>query len=703
MNAKTQEDRGASLFRALLFDSVKGIIASMNKKKSIILPLFLLLTAVLVGGIAGFVIFSVWDLPEVNMLEQYKPSITSRVYSESNKLLAEFFTENRTPVALSDVPETLIKALIATEDTRFYSHHGLDFHGIARAFYRNIKAKKVIEGGSSLTQQLAKVLFLTPERSYTRKFKEMALALRIEQRYTKSEILSLYLNQIYFGNGAYGIEAAARIYFGKSAKSLDIAECALLAGLPRSPLRYSPFKSPQNALSRRAYVLNRMVGMQVISKAQADDAKKTPLPVQPNTRAGGQAPYFVEYVRQKVEERFGSGILYSGGLNIYTTLDDLLQAEAEQAVRTGLAKIEARGGKKKKGSSPPVQAALICIEPATGQVKAMVGGRDYAESQFNRAWQALRQPGSAFKPVIYAAALDRGFSAADLLDDSPLTVAMDRKKNWSPENFSRTYHGPVTLRKALAQSLNVPTVRLLEKIGIQETIEYAGKFGIRNLTPYLSLALGSSDMTLYELALVYSVFANHGVRIGPVSIRSITDSAGQVIYTNEALPEQLMKQETAFLVTNLLKGVIEHGTAWKARELSRPAAGKTGTTNNYRDAWFVGYTPSLLAGVWVGYDDHRSIGTKETGAKAALPIWIDFMKNAHANIDPEDFSAPEGVIFRNIDPHSGLLSTETCKQSIREAFVAGTEPRKYCEETAPALEEPAVQDEIPEVPEANKI
>lgn len=662
-----------------------------------------MLTAVLIGGVAGFVIFSVWDLPEVNMLEQYKPSITSRVYSENNRLLAEFFTENRTPVVLADVPDTLTRALIATEDTRFYRHHGLDFHGIARALYRNIQAKRIVEGGSSLTQQLAKVLFLTPEKSYTRKFKEMALALRIEQRYTKNEILSLYLNQIYFGNGAYGIEAAARIYFGKSVKELNVAECALLAGLPRSPLRYSPFRSPQNALSRRAYVLNRMAAMQVISKAQADEAKKIPLPVQPNIQSGGQAPYFVEYVRQKVEERFGSGILYSGGLNIYTTLDDALQAHAEQAVRTGLAKIEARRGKK-KGTPPPVQAALVCIEPATGCIKAMVGGKDYAESQFNRAWQAVRQPGSAFKPLIYAAAIDRGFSAADILDDSPLTVSVDRKKNWSPENFSRTYQGPVTLRRALAQSLNVPTVRLLEKIGIQETIEYAKKFGIRNqLNPYLSLALGSSDITLYELASVYAVFANHGVRVGPVSIRMITDSSGQVIYANDTLPEQLMKPETAFLITNLLRGVIEHGTAWKARELGRPAAGKTGTTNNYRDAWFVGYTPSLLAGVWVGYDDHRTIGTKETGAKAALPIWIDFMKSAHANADPEDFSVPEGIIFKNIDPRSGLLSTETCKQSIREAFIVGTEPRKYCEETAPAVEEPAVQDEIPQIAEGNKI
>ncbi len=652
--------------------------------------------AVLIGGAAGFAIFSVWDLPQVETLEQYKPSITSRVYSESNKLLAEFFIENRTPVVLKEVPDTLIKALIATEDTRFYSHHGLDFHGIGRALFRNLKAKKVVEGGSSLTQQLAKVLFLSPERSYTRKLKEMALALRIEQRYTKSEILSLYLNQIYFGSGAYGIEAAARIYFSKSAKDLNIAECALLAGLPRSPKHYSPFKSPANALGRRAYVLNRMVATKIISREQAEEAKQAPLPLEPNIKSGGTAPYFVEYVRQQVEERFGSSILYSGGLNIYTSLSEELQGYAEQAVRAGLAKVEARRRKKEK-AHVPLQAAFICLEPSSGRILAMVGGRDYGQSQFNRAWQAVRQPGSAFKPVIYAAALDHGFSAADIISDSPLTIKVDRKKNWSPENFSRTYQGPVTIRKALAQSLNIPTVRLLEKIGIQDAIEYAKKLGIKSeMAPYLSLALGSSDLTLLELASAYSVFANHGVRVGPVSISTVTDSTGRVLYANEALPVQVIKPETAFLITNLLKGAVERGTGWKARELGRPVAGKTGTANDYRDAWFIGYTPGLLAAVWTGYDDHRTIGMKETGARAALPIWLDFMKIALAHAEPEDFTPPEGILFRQIDPQSGLLSTENCRQSIREAFLAGTEPRKYCDESAPVVEEPSIQDESPQ-------
>ncbi len=659
----------------------------------ILLYLFLTLMAVLLGGAVGFVIFSVGDLPQVEALEEYRPSITSRIYSDSNRLLAEFFLENRTPVALEDVPEMLIKALIATEDTRFYSHSGIDSRGIVRALFRNIRAGKILEGGSTLTQQLAKVLFLTPERSYTRKLKEMALALRIEQHYTKREILSMYLNQIYFGSGAYGVEAAAQIYFGKSAKDLNLAECALLAGLPRSPKYYSPFKSPENARSRRAYVLNRMVSAGIITGQQAEEAKKTPLPVQIAARAGGPSPYFVEYVRQKVEERFGSSILYTGGLNVYTSINNDLQRYAEEAVAAGLAKIKTPRGTAK---SSPLQAALIAIEPSTGCIRAMVGGRDYSQSQFNRALQALRQPGSAFKPIIYAAALERGFGPSDLLDDSPLTIRLDQKKTWSPENFTHTYQGSVTLRTALAQSLNVPTVRLLEKVGIDETIQYARRLGIRSpLAPYPSLALGSSDVTLAELTSAYAVFANHGIKLGPVSILMITDSTGRVLYMNDDVPEQVMSPETAYLITSLLRGVIERGTGWKARELGRPAAGKTGTTNDYRDAWFIGYTPSLIAGTWVGYDDQESIGPKETGAHVALPIWLEFMKKAHAEQPPEDFSVPGGIIFKQVDPKTGLLSTENCKLSIREAFLPGTEPRRYCDEIAPGPEESPIRDEAP--------
>jgi penicillin-binding protein 1A len=394
-----------------------------------------------------------------------------------------------------------------------------------------------------------------------------------------------------------------------------------------------------------------------------------------------------------VEERFGSSILYSGGLNIYTGINDELQNYAEQAVSAGLSKIEAR---QRKSGASPLQAALLAIEPSTGRIRAMVGGRDYSRSQFNRALQALRQPGSAFKPIIFAAALDRGFGASDILDDSPLTIKVDRNTTWSPENFTRTYQGPVTLRKALSQSLNVPTIRLLEKIGVDEAIRYAGKFGIKSqLNPYLSLALGSSDVTLSELTSAYAVFAGHGVKLGPVSVLVITDSAGRVLFMDDSMPVQVIKPETAYLMTNLLKGVIERGTGWKARELGRPAAGKTGTTNDYRDAWFVGYTPALVTGVWVGHDDQENIGLKETGARAALPIWLEFMKKAHDGRESEDFAAPEGILFKQVDLETGLLSTEGCKRSIREAFLPGTEPRQFCDESGGRIEESQIHDETP--------
>lgn len=666
--------------------------------KTFLLYFSLVLTAIVIGSTIGLIAYSLGDLPEVGMLEEYKPSITTRVYSRNNTLLAEFFLENRTPVRIDDVPERLIKAIIAAEDSRFYSHPGIDFRGIARALYRNIRSRKILEGGSTLTQQLSKVLFLTPERSYSRKLKEIVLALKIEQRYTKQEILSFYLNQIYFGNGAYGVESAAQTFFGKSVKDLNLAECALLAGLPRSPKYYSPFAAREQALRRRSYVLSRMVANGIISPADASTAERTPLPDHPVPRAKGQslAPYFIEYVRQKIEERFGSAILYTGGLNIYTSISDNLQTHAEDAVHKGLKSL----GENLIARRPddlPLQAALIALDPSSGQILAMVGGKDFSISQFNRAWQALRQPGSAFKPVVYAAALDRGYSAADLLQDTPLTVKLDNKNNWEPENFTRTYQGTVTLRRALAQSLNIPTIRLLAAMGINETVAFAKSIGFKSqLNPVLSLALGSSDVTLLELTSAYACFANHGILMEPVAVKSVTDSAGRILYVNDPVPVQAIKPETAFLITNLLQGVIERGTGWKARELNRPVAGKTGTTNDNRDAWFIGYTPSLVAGVWVGYDNQRSLGPKATGARAALPIWLNFMKQAVQTSDPQEFPVPGNISWKNIDPRTGLLSTDQCTVSLREAFVPGTEPRKYCDERASGTEEFPLQDEAPD-------
>ena len=666
--------------------------------RTVFFTLSLALAAIIIGSATGYLLYTLWDIPEVRMLEEFRPSITTRVYSSSNQLLAEFFLENRIPVSFDQVPDLLVQALITTEDARFYSHRGLDYRGIARAFYRNVRAHRVLEGGSTLTQQLAKVLFLTPERSYSRKLKEMVLALKIEQRYTKREILSLYLNQIYFGSGAYGIEAAAQTYFGKPSRDLTLPECALLAGIPRSPTRYSPFRSRENAGERRAYVLKRMVARGIISPAQADDANRTPLPRQETATLKdlAPAPYFVEYIRQKVEERFGSGILYTGGLNIYTSIDDTLQAQAEEAVQAGLSRLETTLRSKRKRSTP-LQAALVALDPSTGHILAMVGGRNYQESQFNRAWQALRQPGSAFKPLVYATAIERGYRATDMLNDTPLTVKIDAKKTWSPENFTRTYQGTVTLRNALVQSLNVPTVRLLAAVGIHDVIEAAHKLGIQSpLKAVPSLALGSSDVTLLELTAAYAVFDNQGVRLDPGAILTITDSNGRVLYTGSANPVQALRPETAYIVTSLLQGVVERGTGWKAREVGRPVAGKTGTTNDYRDAWFIGYTPNLVAGVWVGYDDQHSLGPKATGSRAALPIWVEFMRRAHEGQVAADFPAPDNISFRNIDPRSGLLSTERCRSSLREAFIPGTEPRRYCDEAGAPGGEVSIMDEAPE-------
>ncbi len=655
--------------------------------------LALALAAALFGGAAGYAVFYFGDLPQVEQLEEYRPSVTSRMYAADGTELARFYIENRSPVPLAEVPQEMINALIAAEDAHFYSHHGIDFRGMARAMLRNIRAGKVLEGGSTLTQQLAKVLFLTPERSYTRKLKEMALALRIEQHYTKREILSFYLNQIYFGSGAYGIEAASRIYFGKSVKQLDLAECALLAGLPRSPRYYSPFKSLVGAKRRRSYVLNRMVADGFISSAAAAAAKQEPLPTTPPPAQAEKAPYFVEYVRQRVEDRFGSGILYSGGLRITTSLDPRLQTYAEEAIASGLERIEKRTRHK---HAAPLQAALIAIEPSSGLIRAMVGGRDFASSQFNRACQAMRQPGSAFKPIIYADALAHGIGASELFDDSPLVVKTDHDTVWRPMNFTRTYLGPVTMRQALEQSLNIPTVRLLERIGIDSVITFARRIGITSpLSPYLSLALGSSVVSLSELTSAYAVFADHGLKLGPASIITVADRNGVVVYRDDAIPQVVMKPETAYLITYLLEGAIERGTGWEARSLGRPAAGKTGTTNDYHDAWFIGYTPNLVTGVWVGYDDSTSIGPRQTGARAALPIWLDFAKKALAGTTPKDFSVPQGVIFRDIDRRTGLLASETCGPAIREAYLPGTEPRTYCQGSSPQLEEPEEPDEAP--------
>lgn len=610
------------------------------RRRAIVLILFAFL-AISAGVIAGLAFFYLSDLPKIQALEEYRPYEASRVYSKDGDLIAEFYIERRNVIPFSEIPKYVKDAILAVEDARFYSHPGLDVQGILRALWTDIKAKEIIQGGSTITQQLSKMLFLKPEKSLLRKIKEAIIAIQIERNYSKDEILNLYLNQVYFGSGAYGIEAAAQTYFGKSAKYLNISEAALLAGLPKAPTAFSPFKNPERAKQRRFHVLGRMVESGYIKEEESEKAEKSPMPTPPK---GGfnKAPYFVEFIRQEMEGRYGHEV-YTDGLNIYTTLDLKTQEIAERALQKGLRVIDDRY--KKRGV--PVQGAIISIDPGTGYIKAMVGGRNFYESQFNRSYQALRQPGSAFKPFVFLTALENGFTPDDIIIDGPVSYPGSKKGvTWSPKNFSGDFKGPVTLRKAMAESINIVAVKLLDRVGVDNTIEYTRKLGVKSeLKPYLPLALGASDLTLMEITSAYGVFANQGIRANPLAIIKVTDRIGRILEKNLPFPDDILKPETSYLITDLLKGVIERGTGWKAKALGRPIAGKTGTTNDYTDAWFIGYTPRLVAGVWVGYDDHRSIGSKETGSRAALPIWMDFMKEVLKDTPPEDFPVPEGIII----------------------------------------------------------
>ena len=578
------------------------------------------IAGILIGSLTGFLFWSLSDLPKVESLEEYAPLEASKVYSSSGELIAEYYLERRTFIPFYKIPDHVKKAFIAIEDERFYKHHGIDFIGILRALYYDIRAGRIVQGGSTITQQLAKLLFLKPERSLTRKIKEAALSIQIEKKYTKDEILGLYLNQAFFGTNAYGIEAAAHTYFGKSTEDLDIAEAALLAALPRAPSYYSPFKHPALALKRRNLVLKKMLELGYITPEEYEEALTEPLPEKPNRRKYN-APYFIEFLRERLEQRYNQS-LYTDGLKIYTTLKMNYQTAAERAVKKGIEELEKR-------VKPGVQAALIAIEIDTGAVVAMVGGTDFWQTQFNRATQAMRQPGSAFKPIVYLTAIENGFIPEDTILDTEVGYKMPDKEDevWTPRNYEKRYNGEVTLLTALSHSLNAATVCLADTVGISNVVKIAKRIGLRTkVFPYLSSAIGASETTLYDLAYAYVTLAS-GYKTRPLYITSVLNR--QDISLEEHYPEAERVLDAAVVDTirYMLRDVILNGTGRKARILNRPVYGKTGTTNDYTDAWFIGFDDQLVVGVWVGRDDHTPIGNRETGARAALPIWIDFMKN----------------------------------------------------------------------------
>lgn len=767
-----------------------------RKKKNIFFLLFkwLFILFILAGiagctAVAGVYYYLSQDLPKINTLKDYRPDTVTSVFSDDGRKIGEFYKQRRIVIPLSQMPDNLINAFVAAEDSRFMEHPGIDFVSIFRAFLKNFKAGTIVQGGSTITQQVTKSFLLTPERTYTRKIKEAILAYRIEKKFSKQEILYLYLNQIYLGHGAYGVEAASENYFGKHAKDLNLAECSMMAGLPQAPSRYSPFRFPQKAKQRQVYVLNRMKEDNMISNIQATEAMNMDLDIKPRKNWFiERVPCYTEHVRRYVEQHYGEDALYNQGLQIHTAVNIELQKMGRNAVNKGLLELDRRIGyrgalknipalqidsfcaeiseknesnflekdtiyqgvvtgvddnlgitrvrvgdfegiirletmewarkpdpevayfeaKVRKPSQvltsgdvievkvlndsvenselefsleqePEVQSAILSIEAETGHVKVMIGGRDYRDSQFNRAYQSRRQPGSAFKPIVYAAALDKGYTAASVIIDSPV-VYKDTERDfiWKPQNYKEKFFGPTLFREALVKSRNIVTIKILQDIGIGYTIDYARKLGITSeINRDLSIALGSSGLSLLEIVNAYSVFSNLGYLIEPVFITKIYDRDGNILETSKLVRKKVIDMSTAYIMTNILESVIKSGTGWRIRALKRPAAGKTGTTNNLFDAWFLGYTPRYTTGVWVGLDKEAPLGKGETGSRAASPIWLDFMQNALKDKPARTFNVPEGIVFAKIDAKTGLLPIPESEKTIFECFKEETVPTEY--------------------------
>jgi len=596
----------------------------MKKETRFVLWLLLI---ILLGGVT-FLIIGMAGLPSLKALEEYQPKLSSKVYYADGSLMSEFGEEHRTLISLNQMPENLRNATGAIEDERFLKHKGVDFYRILGAAVQDILHMKLKEGASTITQQLARSLFLTRKKTFIRKFREAMLSLEIERRYTKEQILEMYLNQIYYGSGAYGVGSAAWTFFGKETQNLNTAECALLAGLPRSPSNYySPYQNPENTFARQKLVLKKMRELGYITPEEEYDARKTNIVIRPPMHKEIKPLYFIEYLRIYLEEKYGSELLYRGGLEIYTTADPVMQKTAEKVFPANIQRL------RKELKKENIDGALVSIDPATGEVKAMIGGCDFKKSQFNRAVQAHRQPGSAFKPFIYLAALDMGFKPDDTVLDSGVSYpASEKNKKWEPKNYDGIMHGTVTLRVAIAQSLNLATIKLIELVGPENVIPYAAAAGIKSpLGADLSLALGTYEVTPLELTQAFSTIANRGVRTEPFFIRLVKDSEGRILEETSPRFETALNASTCEQVTELMRGVVEFGTAryLSAYGFRYKCAGKTGTTDEFTDAWFVGFTPTIVTTVYVGRDDKTTLGPRMSGAAVALPIWAEYMNGAY--------------------------------------------------------------------------
>ena len=648
-----------------------------KKHSKIIVMLFGLIVLILVVTIGGTITYYALtiDLPGIDALKDYRPSIASSVYDDNNELIDEFFLEDRKVVKIAEIPKVVQYAFVAAEDSRFYLHQGFDIQSIFRAMFKNFEAGHIVQGGSTITQQVTKLMYLTPEKKYIRKVKEAILSYKIDKYLTKDEILNLYLNQIYLGHGAYGIESASLVYFGKSAKDLTLPEAALLAGMPKAPNTYSPYLHFERAKERQAYVLSRMVEGNYITQAEMDKAVGVPLKLRDIKPKEKIAAYFVEHIRRYVQEKYGADVLYKEGLSIYTTLNLAAQKAARDALEKGLAELEDR----EKYERGLVQGALYCMDVKTGAIRAMVGGRDFNKSEFNRATQSRRQAGSAFKPLIYTAAFDKGMNPSTRFVDSPIVFEDPSQEDglWKPKNFDEKFLGPITMHTALVQSRNIVTIKILQEIGIDYAASYAMNMGITSpISRSLSLALGTSGVTLQELVNAYDVLANAGKKVTPFFIKKIVDRTGNVFEETKVKSEQVIDPRIAFMTSYIMRDVVESGTGRRVRSIGRPVAGKTGTTNDIRDAWFIGFTPSLIAGVWIGFDQETTLGKNEVGGRAAAPVWLYFMEKVMQHTPVEAFPTPEGIIFVKVDPKTGLVAGSSDKGAIYEAFLDSAPPKE---------------------------
>ncbi|MFW5899821.1 MAG: penicillin-binding protein 1A [Desulfovermiculus sp.] len=756
--------------------------------RKLFLTISILLGFLLVLGLGaglGVYLWVVKDLPQVEQISDYRPSLTTTVYTQNDEVLGYLAREKRFLRSLDEMDEVVPKCFLAAEDHSFYEHEGIDLAGILRAAVKNIKAGSIVQGGSTITQQVIKDLLLTPERSYERKLKEAVLAYRLEKNLDKDEILTIYLNEIYLGHGAYGVEAAARVYFGKHVDELSLAEASLLAGLPKAPSLYDPYQNMELAQIRQKYVLDRLLDLEWIRPEEYREALDEDITLEsmpdPSWTVGG---YYLEEVRKWLVDEFGEEQTYSGGLEVKTHIDLEHQKAAENALRQGLVnsskrrgwqgpvaradtedgllaatsgtdsiqwapkdwllvqveEVEPAGAEVSVGNQtgwidvssmgwcrepdpekapeevpkikdarkvlsvgdivwaspdqdeaedqetvqlelqqlPEVQGSIFSMDPKTGEVLAMAGGFSFQASQFNRAMQAERQPGSAFKPIVYSAALDHGFTPASVLLDAPIAFA-DRATNstWKPENYEQTIFGPTLLRTGLVKSRNLVTIRLARQIGIDTVIQRAKDLGLKSEYPRdLSVSLGSGSVTLMDLCQAYSAFARDGSTTKPRLVDEVEGPWGEELYASEPESQDSLSAQTAYIITSLLQDVVKSGTGWRIRELGRPVAGKTGTTDDQKDAWFMGYAPYLLTGVFVGFDQVQPMGKYETGSRAASPIWLQYRQEVEEDYPPVEFSQPRGIVMARIDAANGLLAGPGTEKSYLLPFKSGTQPTR---------------------------